>query len=210
VIAWLLALALATEATEAEEAREEIVVYGELQVEEARQRVIGELERLGYDKVIDKGDRIVLKHHTPWKGKAVLHDDGVLDLKRQGVKGTMPDTFFSDASPAIGWVPCIVVPTACVKVGGVVVAKRKLEHVERNTLRAVTPKLQELGDRMADVAVDDKLLLLPDQLEACWEEGVPLQGEGRLDTMEARRDHVLNFWATRTDTVWGERVREVV
>lgn len=208
----LLAWAGAEPAAPPEEVEsEEIVVYGEHRIQEARAKVVADLKHLGYRKVVDKGDRLVLKHETSWKGKVVLHDDGYLDLKRQGVKGTMPDTFFKDASPLVGWVPCVVVPTACVKVGGVVVGKRKLEHIENRTLRAVTPSVQDLQDRMADHATDQTVDGLPERLEACWEEGVPLFAvEAPLDTMEARRDHLLAFWASRTDTVWGERVREVV
>ena len=189
---------------------DEIVVYGERRVKQARDKLLSDLQHLGYRTLIDKGDRVVLKHETSWKGKVVVYDDGYLDLRRQGVKGTMPDTFFRDASPLVGWVPCLIVPTACVKVGGVVVSKRKLEHVEARTLRAVQPAVHDLNARMADLATDHKLEALPQALEACWDDGVPLMGDGPLPTAEARREHLLAFWASRTDTVWGERVREQV
>jgi len=211
--AWLLlhGAGIAVAATEEDDEPDEvIIVYGEQRVEEARDQVIADLTGLGYRKLVDKGDRLVLKHETSWKGKVVLHDDGFLEFRRQGPKGTMPDTFFRRASPAVGWVPCLVVPTACVKVGGVVVSKRKLRHIEVRTTQYVAHDLSELNARMADLAVDELLDELPDRLEACWAQGVPLDGDAPLVSMEQRRAHLLAYWASRTDTVWGDRVREVV
>jgi len=196
---------------EAEEVDEVIIVYGEERVRQAREKVIADLKELGYDKLIDKGDRLVLKHETSWKGKVVLHDDGFLQHRRQGVKGTMPDTFFKRASPLVGWVPCLVVPTACVKVGGVVVSKRKLSHVRTRTTQYVAADLQELNARMADLAVDDRVESLPGDLQRCWDDGVALDGRAdRLPTYADRRRHLLDYWASRTDTEWGRRVRDVV
>jgi hypothetical protein len=206
--------ALGAEPASAEEVEaapdEVIIVYGEERVKEAREKVIHDLGSLGFTRLLEKDGRLVMRHEQNWRGKAVLYDDGRLDFKRQTPQGTMPDTFFKDASPLIGWVPCVVVPTACVKVGGWVVSPRKLGTIQERATTAVQPSLRELSERQADLAIDHKLDDLEAQLIACWEQGVPLEGSEPLPTPEARRAHLLDYWRTRTDTVWGERMRQPV
>ena len=209
MIALLLGIVWAQPAPE-EDVDEVIIVYGEEQVRMAREKVIHDLEGMGYNKLKDKDGRLVMLHEQNWKGKVVLHDDGFVEFKRQGPKGTMPDTFFKEASPLIGWVPCIVVPTACVKVGGIVVSPRKLEAVERKASAAIATDLDALAQRQADLYTGQKVDALPAQLEACWSEGVPLEGELPLPDPASRRVHLLHYWATRTESVWGDQVREVV
>jgi hypothetical protein len=211
----LLALGLALgapEPAEDAEAGEEIVVYGELRVKEARAKVVADLEALGFTRVKDKDGKLVMRHAQNWKGKVVFHDDGRLQFKRQPPEAAMPDTFFKRASPLVGWVPCVVVPTACVKVGGWVVSERKLGAVHRDARAAVDPSLQDLSERQADLAIDRKLDDLDARLAACWERGVPLDGDASqiLSTPAERRLHLLRFWQTRTDTVWGDRMRDPV
>lgn len=194
------------------EAGEEIVVYGELRVQEAHDKVVRDLEAMGFTRVKEKDGRLVMRHAQNWKGKAVFHEDGRIQFKRQAPEPSMPDTFFKQASPLVGWVPCIVVPTACVKVGGWVVSKRKLGAVQSRATDTVAPSLTDLSERHADLAIDRKLDDLDGRLVACWEAGVPLEGDRSqfLATPEERRAHLLRFWETRTDTVWGDRMRAPV
>jgi len=209
----VLCTALGAPAAEPEpESGEEIIVYGELRVEEARAKVVADLEALGFTRVKEKDGRLVLRHAQNWKGKVIFHDDGRLQFRRQAPEPTMPDTFFKRASPLVGWVPCVVVPTACVKVGGWVVSERKLGAIHRDARAAVDPSLEELSERQADLAIDRKLDDLDGRLTACWEDGVPLEGDPTqlLSTPEERRAHLLDYWRTRTDTVWGDRVRAPV
>ncbi len=191
------------------EAGEEIVVYGELRVQEARDQVVRDLEAMGFTRVMEKDGRLVMRHAQHWKGKAVLHDDGRIQFRRQPPEPSMPDTFFKRASPLVGWVPCVVAPTACVKVGGWVVSKRKLGAVHSRAADAVAPSLTDLSERLADLAIDRKLDDLDQRLVACWEAGVPLEGDRSqpLSTPADRRRHLLRYWQTRTDTVWGDRMR---
>lgn len=194
------------------ESGEEIVVYGERRVQEAREKVVADLEALGFTRIQEKDGRLVMRHAQNWKGKIVFHDDGRLQFRRQAPEPTMPDTFFKRASPLVGWVPCVVVPTACVKVGGWVVSERKLGAIHRDARAAVEPSLEELSERQADLAIDRKLDDLDAKLTACWDDGVPLEGDPSqlLPTPEDRRAHLLDYWRTRTDTVWGDRVRAPV
>jgi len=51
---------------------------------------------------------------------------------------------------------------------------------------------------------------LPEQLEELWYRGVPLSEGPTLETMHERKVALLDFWDSRTDTVWGDRVRVAV
>ena len=209
MIAWLM-LALAQESSADPPVSEVIIVYGEEQVRVAREKVIQDLRDLGYTNLKEKDGRLLLLHEQNWKGKVVLHDDGFVQFRRQGPKGTTPDTFFSEASPLIGWVPCIIVPTACVKMGGVVVSERKLSQVEAKTSAAIAADLDALHQRQADLYTQRKMEALPEQLAACWEQGAPLDGDAALPDAASRRLHLLRYWDSRTETVWGEKIRGVV
>ena len=66
------------------------------------------------------------------------------------------------------------------------------------------------GDRVADRETDRTVNELPDQLIALWEQGEPLEGQATLDSFEQRRAALLAFWDSRTDTEWGDTVRQAV
>ncbi len=187
---------------------EEITVYGTPAVEAARQVVVDELKSLGFTRVKEKDGALVLKHETTWKGKIVLYDDGYLKHRRQGVR--VVEGPAKELPKGTRWLPCVVVPTACVN-AGFTVADRKLDAVRDRTMSDLAPELQALGDRIADAAVAQTVDSLPSKLEALWERGSPLLVQGPpLATPEARKAELLEFWETRTDTEWGEQVRAVV
>ena len=180
----------------------------EAAVQRARQAVIDELVDLGFSRVKEKDGRVVLKHETTWRGKVILYDDGYLRHRRQGFRVV--------EGPAVGlpkgtrWLPCILIPTGCVK-SGATVSDRKFNAERDRTMSAVENDLRNLGDRMADAAVATNLMMLPDRFDALWERGTPLDGAGPpLATYQARRAALLRFWETRTETEWGESVREAV
>ncbi|MEZ4318659.1 MAG: hypothetical protein R3F61_14190 [Myxococcota bacterium] len=190
---------------------EEVIVYGQLRVEQAREKVIGDLQELGYTKIIDKGDAIVLRHESPWKGDVWLHDDGWMRIKRQPVRVEAPQTPWGKRNSAGAWMGCVLYPFACVRPGGQVVGTRKFRAVETRTSVAVNGDVSEWSDRVADLAVDTKADALPDRLQALWDEGVPLEeGAAPLETPEARRAAILAYWESRTDTEWGETIRRAV
>ena len=77
---------------------------------------------------------------------------------------------------------------------------------------ALAPKVQHYGDKIADLATTRKVDSLPDRLTALWEEGVPLSGDPtvRIETPAERRAVIYEYWRTRTDTEWGDTVRQAV
>ncbi len=211
------------------EVSEEVIVYGQLRVDQARQKVIDDLSDLGYSKVIEKDDAVVLRHESAWKGDVWLHDDGWMRIKRQPVRVEAPGTPWGKKNSAGAWMGCILYPFLCVKPGGQTVGTRKFRGVESRTASAVQGDVEEWAARVADLAIDRKAEELPDRLQRLWDDGVPLAvdlgasapsssgedaveapGWDPIETPADRRAAILEFWGSRTDNEWGEAIREVV
>lgn len=187
---------------------EEVIVYAEVRVQQAKEKVINELEDMGYEKRLEKDGAVVMRHPQTWKGEVWLHDDGWMRVKRQPVQYRVP-------KGPMGPITCVLVPLACLKTGGQMVGKRKFMAVETRVVGAIDPDVRQWGDRLADLSVDRKREALPERLEQLWHEGVPLEppSEGepqKLETIAERKAAILRFWETRTDNPWGERIRETV
>jgi hypothetical protein len=210
VLIALLAFAGAQEPSAPTDVSEEVVVYARLRVAEAREAVIQELQDLGYTKLIEKDGAIVLRHEDPWKGDVWLHDDGWMRIRRQPVRVEAPATPWGKRNSATAWMGCVLYPFACVRPGGQIVSTRKFMAVETRTAGAVEPDVAVWADRVADLAVDEKVGTLPDRLTALWEQGVPLDPGPPLEGVEARKLALLTYWESRTDTPWGEEVRAAV
>ncbi len=210
MIALALAAALAQEPDE-DEAPEEVIVYGELLVEQARQAVVEELQELGYDaEVLDRGDHVVYRHAAPWQGEVVLYDDGWMRVKRQPLRVEGREVPWAREGTAVAWAGCLVYPWACLRINGAMIGERKWRGVENRTVDRIQPRVETWGDRVADLAVERKSNALPDLLQVLWDEGRPLEPGPVLGTHEARRRAILDYWASRTETVWGDHVRATV
>jgi tetratricopeptide (TPR) repeat protein len=71
--------------------------------------------------------------------------------------------------------------------------------------------LRAWRDALCREAVEDRLVSeIPAGLEALWREGLPPAGGEPLETPEARRAALLEWWVTRTCTPEGDLVREVI
>ena len=160
---------------------------------------------MGYTKVIERGDRVVLRHELPWKGDVVLHDDGRMEFKRQPVRFQPP---FNPDNPA-SWLACVLVPI-CIRPGGQIVSPRKLHGYERDVFETLSDEVTDWNDRIADAATERKTDGLPLRLEALWADGTSLDGTTQLATFEQRKAAILDYWDTRTETDWGDRVRSTV
>jgi hypothetical protein len=190
---------------------EEIVVYGEQLVDQARDDVVERLEELGYDsEVVDRGNYVVYRSNATWTGEVLLHDDGWVRVKRQPVRVEGRKMPWARTNTPGAWAGCFVWPWLCVRFGGASVSHRKWQGVQTRTTDAIDPLVRTLGDRVADVATAETVEELPARLEALWERGVPLEGKGQVATYPERRAAMVDFWASRTDTVWGEEVRRAV
>ena len=209
VAPWLLGLG--SIAVAQDDPSEEIVVYGEELVEQARREVVEQLEEIGYDyDVIDLGDRVVYRHRAAWHGEVVLYDEGYMKVRRQPLHAEGRPLPWAKRNSPGAWAGCLLWPWACVRVYGATVSDRKWRSRESRTVQRVEPKVRTWANRVADLAVYEKIQGLPERLEALWERGQPLQGEGRLESYADRRAALLAFWGSRTETVWGREVQRAV
>ncbi|MEN0061904.1 MAG: hypothetical protein AAGA48_07105 [Myxococcota bacterium] len=190
----------------------EVVVYGERLVDQARREVVETIEELGYGyEVKDQGDRVVYRHPAAWYGEVVLHDDGWMQVKRQKLRVEGRSVPWAKRQNSVGaWLGCFVYPWACIRVYGATVSRRRWMGTQSRTVAQLEPKVQTLGDRIADLETARRAAELPDRLEALWETGTPLAKGPRLKTYAARRQAILDHWDSRTDTVWGRRVRQAI
>ncbi|HHO49970.1 MAG TPA: hypothetical protein ENK18_03645 [Deltaproteobacteria bacterium] len=196
--------------TQPDEAELELIVYGELQVEAARRAVVDELAELGFTDVVERGDHVVYRHERPWHGEVVLYEDGWMEVKRQPLRVEGREVPWARQDTPLAWAGCLIYPWACLRINGAMVGSRRWRSSESRTVAAVQPKVQAWGDRIADLAVEHRSDALPQRLEALWTEGIGLQGGARLQTYRERRAALLSYWASRTDTVWGDEIRRAV
>ena len=212
MILWFLLaiLALGQEPDNDDEV-EEIIVYGEILVARARKQVELELKNEGYSEVIERGDKVIFRHPSAWKGEVVLHDDGWMVARRQRVRFEGREMPWAEKNSPLAVAGCFVYPWLCLRMGGLMVGKRKYRAQEGRTLSEVHDEAEEWAARIADLSVDHKMNALPNQLTALWNEGIPLEGEGgSIADYSDRKLALLAFWESRTDTAWGERIREGV
>lgn len=95
----ILALASLASAQDAQDPpppppREEIIVYGRLAVDRARDEVIYEMERIGWRVRSEKDGRTILAPPASWIGAAVLEADGTI---------TFRDPIFATGVPSETW-----------------------------------------------------------------------------------------------------------
>jgi len=193
------------------EEEEEIVIYGEHLVEQARKELIGALQAEGYDQVIDKGKYILVRSDAAYKGEIRIYDDGWVKMKRQPIRIASRDLPWAKQGSALSWASCVIMIPACIRTGGQFVGRRKWLGVQERTMGAIEDEVQNLADRVADVNTQVTVNELPAKLMALWTEGTPLEPTDRRATdRQDRKEAILDYWDSRTDTVWGDRVREGV
>lgn len=205
VFTLMVGLAGAAEPEASGDDGEVVIVYDELRAKKAREKIIQRAEALGYTRRVEKDGRTILRHELPWKGELVLYDDGQVEVKRQPVRFEPP---FAKKTP-LSWMSCVIVPL-CIRAGGQAVSPRRYHSYERELWAEVSGEVVEWNDRLADVGTGRKIEGLPERLDALWTTGVSLEGDVILETWEARRAALFRFWDTRTESAWGEAVRDAV
>lgn len=227
---WLLAVALAQEPAGAQVAEApvveappaepappddgaaiEVIVYEQLLVEQARQKVYDDLLQAGYTERVRKDDKTIFRHPDPWKAEVHVYDDGWMRVKRQKVQVEGREMPWAERNTPLAWAGCIIWSPLCIRPGGQTLGKKKHRNNEDRIVRWAQGDVEDWGERIADLAVKQKVDGLPQALEALWTDGIPLEGDGPpLATAHERRLALMTYWASRTDTVWGERVRDAV
>jgi hypothetical protein len=85
---------------------------------------------------------------------------------------------------------------------------RKAKNRRGDIVRGIHPEVFAWREALAAEAMGRRYAALPEQLALLWVAGVPLAEEGPLlPSPEERRAALLDFWATRTCTPEGRRVR---
>lgn len=190
---------------------EEVTIYGEILVEQARRAVDRELRDAGYDEVLQREGRTIYRHSAPHMGQVVIDEEGWMRFARQPVRVEAPGFgIVGDGSP-VAWVGCVIWSPLCVRPGGQLVSRRRLQGAEWKVVGRVHDDVETWNERIADLATERKVDGLPERLDALWTHGTPLEpGQPVLVTPAARRQALLAYWSTRTETPWGEAVRASV
>jgi hypothetical protein len=200
-------------APEASEASEEVVVWGELAKEKARDALVARMAALGWREVERNEDEIRFRADRAWKGTATFHSDGAFTFTRpvaglQGKPASEYDTplvsgptLHQEEQMTLGAGPTFwLLPSS-----------RKLATVRDDLVDGTHTEVEAFLAVSRRTTLENELVVLPDRLDALWAKGTPITGAGPvLPTQDARRRAVLEFWATRTDTPEGERVAEAV
>ena len=87
---------------------------------------------------------------------------------------------------------------------------RTLAWVQAKVLDGTVDEIRTYREVVQRTAGEDIMYLLPGRLDALWREGAPLDGVSTLPTPRSRRVHALEYWATRSETPTGERVRDAI
>lgn len=187
----------------------ELTVYGDLRVEMAREQVLDTLAEAGYTDMKDMGDYIRVRHPQVWKGEIRVYDDGWIKMKRQPVQFRSPKTFLGEEGSVASGLTCILL-IPCLRMGGQTVSKKRYTAQEVRTFDAVHEDVEALADRVADRETGERINDLPEQLDQVWYEGVSPWDGSEVETPAERKQALLDYWDSRTDTVWGDRVRVAV
>ena len=199
----------------------EITVYGEVALRERREAVGERMEELGWT-VRDRGDQVVFLPPRSWMPRISLTREGLLlmnprlasvdnvrytDRSREVTRADLPAAdrlhgrfIGTERGP----------PTMGVGPQVMIVGPRITSRVFGDVLEAIRPELEAYRATLWRTAHEERLAILPNQLDTLWEEGRPLEGSGWLDTPEARRQAVLSYWSDRADTPEGHAIADVV
>lgn len=189
----------------------ELVVFGDLQVAARRNELDIGLRQQGYRMGVRKDGHTVYRPEDPWKPTVIVYDDGFVRLKRSPVRFEPPGQ--RSDSNKLRYLWCLPPFTPmCLRVGGQLVSKAKLDPQKARVLAATHPQVTAWREALVGRAMEAKVgRELPDRLDQLWATGRPLEGEGpALATPEARRAAMLDHWSSRTCTPEGAAVAEVV
>ena len=189
---------------------EEVVVYADHRVVIAKDRIIQSLRAHGFTQRIERDDVTILRHGSPWRGEVHLHDDGRFDLRRQPVRVEGREMPWASRNSAGAWAGCLLWPYLCVRPAGQLYSRRRHQGGQDQTMGVLDDNVEEWQEALADRAHGEQLEALPERLQSLWDEGIALGSDGHLSTYPERRDALYDYWASRTETRWGEDVRALV
>ena len=213
----LIVLLLAGEATAPEPAPEtpapadeEIFVYDEA-VKRAWGEVQQDLRDLGYERKRSRDGREIYANEVGWKPTVIIDEDGWMRVKRAPVTLGKPELSGIWRGP-LGYLVCVVQPTACVHIQGQIVSGRKLAPQKLKVTRQLDPALDQYREAISKQAMfrwtDQDL---PQALDDLWQAGVSIGGDtpGVFSQGAERRQALADFWTSRLNNEWGAGSRRV-
>jgi hypothetical protein len=189
-------------------ATEEIIVHGDMEIARKRARVIQNLKHLGYEEAARRNGRSIYRPKVPYKPTVVVDDDAWMHVKRSPIRVDPPGR--KDNALRYLWcIPPFTITAACVQVGGQVIGRRKLEGMKEEVARATSYEMSQWRTAVIALAMDKRIgEEIPDMLDRVWELGqTDTLDDPVLDEHSARRQVILNFWASRSCIPEGEEVR---
>lgn len=215
--------------------RIEITVFGPAAIRQARAAIVREMEDMGYRPDDQGGGVVVFRPPRSWMGRVTLQENGELSFRRPVIAlrqvylqererdhairmppGMEPNPNISRTPAGQVFYEGVLDEGAGVVLppieGSVYIlpSMRRLRPIQEAVLERLAPYVEQYRQVRANTFLMERLDEVRAQLDALWTRGVPLEGTGRLDTMEQRRRAILDFWSTRLDNREGIAVSAVV
>lgn len=196
---------------------DEVIVFGEHRVAEAREHAVRAIKSQGWREHRRNDEGVVFRGPKPWMGRIILRPDATLRFAGAGIGVGTGDAHMPDprspgaAGSSINSGPnAAPLPGAGARVPVQVGGKSKREAVQSEVRAAVVDELSAYRDAIRQRALSQRVESLPDKLDRLWADGTPLWGGSPLSTPGERRRAVLDHWATRTDTAEGRAISRIV
>jgi hypothetical protein len=184
-------------------AGEEIVVTPGQEVLEARAKVFQKLVDEGYRRRIRKKDRTVFLSEEPWQPRVIVHDDGWIYFRREPPRIHAPGRSYTDQGTPAAYLLCVIAPTSCISIGGLLVSERKMGWVKAEVMDGTRTSVREMNDAVARRELGHRLNEdIPADLDRIWK---------RADLPVADRHLLLyEYWDDRTDTPEGDAAKGAI
>ncbi len=202
-------VAPALPATQDEEDADDVVlVIGEHIIAERRAAIVRKMESLGWRSRLARDGVIHFHGAEAWMGKAKLYPSGDLEFIFVPVTVSTPKGYeanYQTFGMEHGNPP--VQPSIGANFGSP--SPKKVDAAQQEVRAQVDPLVKEYRAAIQGRALSAELEELPDRLHRLWFDGVGLDLVP-LKTNAERRQAILDFWATRTDTPEGRAVMRQV
>lgn len=191
------------------QAGEVITIYSDQEIARRRGELDSVIVDYGYKPGKRRGDQTIYRPQVPWKPTVVVQEEGLITLKRSPVRWMAP----GNPNNALNNLWCIPPFTPmCVRIGGQIVSTTKLDYSKGRVMDEIHDPTESWRQSIANQAtwarVNDEV---PEQVDATWREGAPIEiGGPELPTHAERRAALLDLWASRSDTPEGAMVARVV
>lgn len=184
-------------------AGEEIDVQQSQEVLRKRAELYEALVKEGYVRRLRRNERTVFLSEDPWKPRVIVHDDGWVYFRREPPRLHAPGRSFADQGSPAAYLLCIIMPTSCISVGGLLVSPRKMGAVTAEVMDSTRDKVRAMNDAVARRELGHRLNQdIPRDLDAIW---------ARTELPpEDRRVLLFAYWDTRTDTPEGDAAKGAI